>query len=159
MEYKVKTVADAQALAALAHYGQMRRNGSEPYYRHVCRVGDAVIAMPNISLDAILAGYLHDVIEDTDVTAEQLLADGYTQRTVDLVVSLTRDADISYTDYIDWLIATGDVELMYIKLADLNDNSTIYPDGCWDGWMHSIQRYTRAKIKIVVAINQLLTVS
>lgn len=125
----------------------------EPYHQHVWRVGAAVQARRGMSLDAILAAYMHDVIEDTPITPLKLLELGYSKRTVNLVMALSRGQGVSYDTYIANIIDSGDVELMTIKLADVNDNSIMWPEGVWENWESSMLRYTKTKIKLVNALN------
>jgi len=151
-ELDMEAIADVREFVMQAHSGQMRRGDTEPYHQHAWRVGEAVQARRGMSMDAILAAYMHDVIEDTDIVPLKLLELGYSERTVQLVMALSRDADIPYSVYIDDLAASGDVELMTIKLADLNDNSIIWPEGCWVGWEHAMSRYNKAKVVLMNAI-------
>ncbi len=65
---------------------------------------------------------LHDVLEDTDVTAGMLLERGYSERVVRIVQMLSRPVGITYMDWIARLKATGDDEVIAIKLADNADN-------------------------------------
>ncbi len=68
---------------------------------------------------------LHDVLEDKDVTKEDLLDVGFNEDIVNDVVSLTRVKPIEYNDYIDNLIKKGSVEALHVKLADLEHNMDI----------------------------------
>ena len=56
-----------------AHKDQKRRSG-EPYFTHCASVG-AVLAEWNMDIDTIIAGLLHDTIEDTDVTRELIVSE------------------------------------------------------------------------------------
>lgn len=58
--------------AAKAHDGQMRKSTSIPYITHPFAVG-MLLQQLNCSNDVIAAGILHDTIEDTDATYEQLV--------------------------------------------------------------------------------------
>jgi len=142
----------AYSYAVEAHTGIMRRGGEEPYHNHVRRVGDAVAKVVGISDDAIAAAYLHDVIEDTGRTAADLRAAGFTERTCWLAQQLTHDKKLSYMEYIDRLISFKDIELLYIKLKDNDDNSNVNPVYVIDGWEVYLRRYTKSKIKLIEAI-------
>lgn len=152
-ELELEAVAAVREFVVTAHSGQMRRNGVEPYHQHAWRVGAAVQARRGMSLDAILAAYLHDVIEDTGIVPLKLLELGYSARTVNLVLELSRMHDVPYDTYIAAIIDSGDVELMTIKLADVNDNSIMWPEGVWGNWESTMLRYTKTKIKLVNALN------
>ena len=54
-----------------AHEGQMRRSG-EPYFNHCIEVGNT-LAEWHLDTDAIIAGLLHDTIEDTEITEEKII--------------------------------------------------------------------------------------
>ena len=106
----------AQEIATLAHQGQFRRDGVTPYIEHP----EAVAAVfPEDSWQNEIA-WLHDVIEDTDWTAQDLLDNGINGLVVDAVMTLTHQKGESYEDYIarisldDW--ATQ------VKLADIAAN-------------------------------------
>lgn len=58
--------------AAKAHNGQMRKSTNIPYITHPFAVG-MLLQQLNCSDDVIAAGILHDTIEDTDATYEQLV--------------------------------------------------------------------------------------
>lgn len=82
-------------------------------YRHVSSMNEKVIAI------------LHDVIEEKDVTSEDLLDIGFPKNIVDGVVFLTRVRPMEYKDYIDKLIEVGSIEALHVKLADLENSMNI----------------------------------
>lgn len=61
----------AKAFATKAHQGQVRKNSSEPYITHPIRVGER-LEKEGCSDALISAGYLHDVVEDTKVSIEDI---------------------------------------------------------------------------------------
>ena len=69
----LQRIKDAYALAELAHRGQ-KRNTGEPYIIHPIAV--ATIAAEELELDAntVIAAFLHDVVEDTEYTLEDIRA-------------------------------------------------------------------------------------
>lgn len=76
----------AAVLADEAHKGQVRVDGT-PYIRHPVRVATIIAErVPNASEELISAAILHDVLEDTDVTYEQLV-----ERTNKTVANLVRE--------------------------------------------------------------------
>jgi GTP pyrophosphokinase len=116
-------------IASKAHSGQKRKSG-EPYIVHPLSVAATLIDW-GMDIDSVLAGVLHDTVEDTDVTLEQLentfgrdvafLVDGVTK------VSKARAGMHDLTAYLPQtkdnlsklLIAVGqDVRVIIIKLAD-----------------------------------------
>lgn len=66
---------------------------------------------------------LHDVIEDADITFEHLLAEGFPRNIVDAIVSVTRNKDESYDEFIKRarLNPIGRI----VKIHDLEDNIDI----------------------------------
>jgi (p)ppGpp synthase/HD superfamily hydrolase len=57
-------IENARDIAKIAHDGQMRRWGKEPYFCHVQRVALKAALLPGMGDIDIAAAYLHDVIED-----------------------------------------------------------------------------------------------
>ena len=82
-------------------------------YRHVSSMDEKVVAL------------LHDVIEDKNVSKDDLLEIGFSMKIVADVLSLTRVKPMEYKDYIEQLIQTGSVEALHVKLADLENNMDI----------------------------------
>ena len=81
--------------------------------------------------DEICVAILHDVVEDTDVTLDDLRDKGFPERIIDSVKLLTKeksdskDKDILYREYIEYiktLKASGDKVAIKVKLADLRHN-------------------------------------
>lgn len=95
--------------------------GGKPYHEHCERV---MKFLPSSATDDERhAALLHDVIEDTPTTADDLRRMGYSERTVWLVERLTRPVPGIYVDYIRSISASGDEGLIRIKMADNADNS------------------------------------
>lgn len=105
-----------------AHAGQTDKAGN-PYWYHPY---DVMGRLPlSIDDDAYIAALLHDVIEDTEYTAEDLIAEGFSERTVWLVQQLSRPEGPNRPTYKNWIrqiAASQDKDLIRIKLADLEDN-------------------------------------
>lgn len=94
--------------------------GGMPYILHLLYVYKHVS-----SEDEKVVGLLHDTLEDKDVTAEDLLDVGFSEKVVKDVVTLTRVKPIEYSDYIENMIRNGSVEALNVKLADLENNMDI----------------------------------
>lgn len=106
-----------------AHAGQVTKGG-EPYWTHPVEVMGLLPS--HATDDERHAALLHDVIEDTSVTADDLRRAGYSERTVSLVERLSRPSGAARPTYMDWIrsiAASGDIGLMQIKLADNQHNS------------------------------------
>ncbi|MBC7753705.1 MAG: bifunctional (p)ppGpp synthetase/guanosine-3',5'-bis(diphosphate) 3'-pyrophosphohydrolase, partial [Moraxellaceae bacterium] len=65
-----QVIEKAYAFSQKAHEGQMRRSG-EPYITHPLSVA-GILADLKLDLDTILTGLLHDTVEDTSVTLEDI---------------------------------------------------------------------------------------
>jgi (p)ppGpp synthase/HD superfamily hydrolase len=75
---------------------------------------------------ACAAALLHDVVEDTDMTFEELKGRGVSDRVIDVVRILTHDdKKEEYMDYIRRVKGSGNADAIKIKLADLAHNSDI----------------------------------
>jgi (p)ppGpp synthase/HD superfamily hydrolase len=106
----------AEQIATDAHAGQFRRGGIVPYIEHpksvVGRVGD--------DHDAQIVAWIHDVIEDSDHTAETLREAGIPAFIVDAVVLLTKTRETVYDDYLE-RVARSPLATK-VKIADMLSN-------------------------------------
>lgn len=101
-------------LALKAHAGQVDKAG-KPYILHPLRLMHR-FTDPEEQAVALL----HDVIEDSEMTAEDLIDQGISQDVVDAVVALTRGALESYSQFIA-RIGTNELARK-VKMADIEDN-------------------------------------
>lgn len=103
-----------------AHEGQIDKCG-RPYYLHPLRVAMRLAAF---SFEERHAALLHDVVEDTPVTMLDLSSEGYGETVLKLVALLTRDAPRgeSHREYLQRIVASGNVQALRVKLADVYDN-------------------------------------
>ena len=110
------TLERAIAIAAEAHAGQKDRAGAR-YILHPIRL---MIQMD--SEDAMMAAVLHDVVENSVWTLDDLRKEGFSNEVLNAVDSLThRDKEgEDYWDYIQR--AKSDPIAIKVKLADLEDN-------------------------------------
>jgi (p)ppGpp synthase/HD superfamily hydrolase len=110
------TLERAIAIAAEAHAGQKDRAGA-PYILHPIRL---MIQMD--SENAMMAAVLHDVVENSVWTLDDLRKEGFSNEVLNAVDSLThRDKEgEDYWDYIQR--AKSDPIAIKVKLADLEDN-------------------------------------
>ncbi len=105
----------AEKIARKAHKDQIDKAGL-PYILHPQTVAASVN-------DPVLkaAAWMHDVIEDTDVTADDLRRAGIQDEIVDLVLTLTRTKPESYQEYLNRI--KQNPKAVQVKLADLSHNS------------------------------------
>lgn len=106
----------ATEIAVQAHNGQVDKNGV-PYICHPIAVANKC-SLPIAKCIAML----HDVLEDTKVTATDLIGMGVDPYIVECVGKLTHRKDIPYLDYIQSIIDTGIYNVISVKYADLCDN-------------------------------------
>jgi (p)ppGpp synthase/HD superfamily hydrolase len=103
-----------------AHTGQKRKISGDPFEAHPRRVG---LSFSDPLLRA--AGYLHDVVEDTDWTYRDLHEAGISKTVTNILFFLTQKEDETYFDYI--LRLKHCPEAVQIKLVDLLDNMQDWP--------------------------------
>ena len=136
-ETKQGMLEDAIALAVEKFRG-VRDKEDQPYILHLLRVSMSVDEP-----DARIVGLLHDIVEDTDVTLNDLRALNFSKSIIDGVDHLTHRSDVSYAEYV---IRIRSHELARVcKIADLHDNYRLdrvaYRDGHIDKDARRIQRY------------------
>lgn len=104
-------------LAANAHAGQTDKAGY-PYILHPLRV---MFAMDTES--EMIAAVLHDIVEDTQITFEELRRQGFSEDVLEAVRHLTKQDE---EDYFAFIGQTGKNPIARkVKLADLEDNMDI----------------------------------
>jgi (p)ppGpp synthase/HD superfamily hydrolase len=107
----------AQALATGAHAGQEDK-AKRPYIAHPARVAARV---QRYGPEFMAVAWLHDVLEDTKLTAEDLLSLGLPRQVVDGVVSLTK---LQGEDHSAAVTRASENPLgLVVKAADVADNS------------------------------------
>jgi guanosine-3',5'-bis(diphosphate) 3'-pyrophosphohydrolase len=91
----IRLVSEAAELAAHRHTGMARKGrGSEPYINHLAEVANLLAnATDGADAEQVAAGWLHDTIEDTDTTREEL-AEKFGERVASLVVEVTDDMSL-----------------------------------------------------------------
>lgn len=107
----------ALAIATKVHEGQTDKAGV-PYILHPIRVSNRC----RTDEERIVA-ILHDTIEDTDVTSDYLLSEGFPKSIVEAVLSVTRNENESYDDFI--LRSKLNPIGRQVKIHDLEDNMDI----------------------------------
>ncbi len=112
-------VSTARQIATRAHADQVDKAG-HPYLGHPARVA-ARAAADGGDERAVAAAWLHDVLEDTDVTADDLLDLGIPVDVVAAVVAVTHAPDESPEHYFARINA--DPLAVRVKHADLADNT------------------------------------
>ena len=107
----------ALQIAVKAHAGAKDKGGA-PYIFHPIRV-----MMRCRTEDAKVVALLHDVVEDTDVTLDDLIAEGFSESVIEALRLVTHFEKDSYDAYVEKIAANP--LAVEVKLADLEDNSDI----------------------------------
>lgn len=105
-----------------AHEGQVDKAG-RPYWEHPVRVMNKLPVAAYPGDDVRLAALLHDILEDTTYTKQDLLAMGYSEATVEIVELLTNRPGRNYLDKIRGIILSGNRGAILVKYADILDNT------------------------------------
>ena len=111
-----------------AHRGQVDKGGNH-YFLHPFRVSQETknrFTWKQSEFDKYIAecvALLHDVIEDSDITADDLVKEGFEHAIVNRVVRMTRKEGESYMDYIKRI--GEDNICRIVKMCDLKDNMDI----------------------------------
>jgi (p)ppGpp synthase/HD superfamily hydrolase len=106
-------------LATNAHEGQYDKGGN-PYILHPLKVMH-YLRSNDEELQCIALG--HDIVEDTGVTYSQLREEGFTDRVIEGIRSLTKVAGETYDEYKERVKMNGDA--VKVKMADLRHNTDI----------------------------------
>lgn len=106
----------ARLMAERLHAGQLRKDG-EPYIHHCERVAHTVRELGH---GARAVGFLHDVLEDTELGLTPLLRI-FGHEIAGDVATVTRLPAETYAEYIEKVVGGSDVAVA-VKLADIRDN-------------------------------------
>lgn len=123
-KYDVELIGKAYDVAAKMHEGQLRKSG-EPYLIHPIAVVK-ILAELGMDEDTLVAGLLHDVVEDTEYTKEQLVEE-FGDEVALLVDGVTKIGSLAYENKEErqaetlrkmFLAMSKDIRVLIIKLAD-----------------------------------------
>ena len=123
-EENIDLITRAYLCAEKNHTGQYRKSG-EPYIIHAIQVG-YILTMLRTGPKTIAAGFLHDVVEDCDVTIQEM-SDMFGEEVASLVESVTKIGALKFKDEKEYLASNHrkifiamakDVRVILIKLAD-----------------------------------------
>jgi hypothetical protein len=104
-------------IAAKAHAGQADKGGN-PYIMHPLRV---MLNFCGSETEAVkICAILHDVVEDTDITLDDLRAEGFSEEVITALDCLTKRTGESYDDFIGRVL-TNEIACK-VKNGDLADN-------------------------------------
>lgn len=116
---KGELLSKAIHIATNGHHGQFDKGGN-PYILHPF----AVMALLNTDDEELqCAALMHDVIEDTKTTFQDLRDAGFSDRVIAAVRLVTKMPGQTYNEYKDGVFSNKDA--MRVKMADLTHNSDI----------------------------------
>ncbi len=124
LNYNTEMIGKAFDKAALLHEGQLRKSG-EPYFIHPIAVA-IILAQLGMDDAAIVGGLLHDVVEDTSYTRDELITD-FGEEVALLVDGVTKLGSIRFDSKEEaqaenlrkmFLAMSKDIRVLIIKLAD-----------------------------------------
>jgi len=96
----------------------------------------------------------HDAVEDGDITFQDLINDGFSDRVVTALRLLTHQKGVSYEDYIDAM--RYNIDALKVKREDLRDNSDITRlKGVTAKDIARMEKYQRAFLKVEQYIKDL----
>ena len=134
-------------LAEKAHGGQVDKGG-HPYILHPKRVMDRCS-----TTEEKIVAILHDVLEDTDITAEELRKEGFSEEIITALLCLTHREGEGYMEYIERVC--GNRLAVQVKCADLTDNMDLrripYPS---ERDFARLEKYKKAKARIEEALGR-----
>src|SRR3954471_14891556 len=94
--HPIRLISEAAEFAARRHAGMTRKGrGNEPYVNHLAEVAHFLaVATDGADAELVAAGWLHDTIEDTETTREEL-AEEFGVRVADIVAEVTDDMSLT----------------------------------------------------------------
>jgi (p)ppGpp synthase/HD superfamily hydrolase len=117
-EHERKLLERAIEIAVRAHHGQVGKDGL-PYVLHPLRI---MARMETVEEQIVAA--LHDVVEDSEITLEDLRREGFSEYALEAIALLTHDKEkVPYEDYVRRI--KPHALARKVKLGDLEDNSNL----------------------------------
>ena len=113
--YEVNMERKAYEIAKKAHEGQLDK-GDKPYIEHVLKVADSF----QDNYEARIVALLHDVIEDSSYTYDDIEREGFTENILKALRVITKEDDMDYMSYIK-KVYSNELARM-VKIEDLKHN-------------------------------------
>ncbi len=130
-------IRKALKLSFEAHKDQLDK-GSIPYVYHPFHLAEQMDTE-----DTVITALLHDVVEDTAYTLDDIRAMGFPDRIVEALALLTHDKDVPYMEYVSRIKENPIAKA--VKLADLRHNSDLSRiDTVNEKVLRRIEKYTEA---------------
>lgn len=115
----MRSIIFTRAIAAFAHANQTDKSGV-PYIKHPIAVMNLLVDPTD---DEARAALLHDVVEDTHYTLEDLVRLGFSPGVVEIVDIVSRRDGESYWDFIRRTRDSGNASAIKVKRADIAHNT------------------------------------
>lgn len=136
MIYTEKT-KKALRLSFEAHKNQLDKSGM-PYVYHPFHLAEQMD-----SEETVIVALLHDVVEDTDYSIQDIAAMGFSTAVIDALTLMTHDKAVPYLEYVA-KIKTNPIATA-VKLADLRHNSDLSRlETVDDAALRRVQKYKAA---------------
>lgn len=106
---------------AHAHQNDSEKGAGVPYYWHLVRV---MMRLGQVDEDLLHIALLHDIVEDTNITLDDLRARGYSERVVNGVKWSSKNLFPEMT-FANWMRAIGEQapeDTVLLKISDISDN-------------------------------------
>ena len=129
-----------------AHKEQIDKTGL-PYVFHPFHLAEQMTD----ELSTVCA-LLHDVIEDTDYTAEDLTALGFDEKVIEVLGLLTHEDGVPYMDYVKKL--SSNETAVKVKIADLKHNSDLTRLDVVDEWALKRQQKYEAALEFLLSLKK-----
>ena len=110
------TIEETLQIALDAHKGQKDLDG-KPAILHPLAVG--IMGSNDVE---IKTGFLHDVVEDTDLTIDDLRQKGVDEEVLAALELLTHDKETDYFEYVHRIAHSGNYTAIHTKINDLKHN-------------------------------------
>jgi len=126
-------------IAFQAHKDKVDKSGI-PYIFHPMHLAEQMETE-----EAVIVALLHDVVEDTDWSIEDLVQQGFSKDVISALELLTHKDDLDYLDYVRKIKASTNEFAKAVKLADLRHNSdTSRLDHIDEETIKRIEKYAEA---------------
>lgn len=118
VEARMSVLDEIDRLAEVAHCGQVDKIG-DPYVNHVRSVAAGLVAFP---VEVQMAGLLHDILEDTEMTAYGLRRLGVQERVIRVVEAVTKQKGLTREANLRRVLGGG-YHAILVKISDNAHNS------------------------------------
>ncbi len=120
-----------------AHKNQVDKSGM-PYVFHPFHLAEQMVDEYSVCV-----ALLHDVVEDTDITIEELIIEGFPKEVINAIELMTHSDSVPYLDYVK--IIKNNPIARKVKLADLMHNSDLSRlDKIDDKVLERVAKYKKA---------------